>query len=280
MKKFYIASGAFALFLMGSGLMPKSLNARINGSNISANYSGITGTTCNTSGCHTGGAVNSGPGSVAITTDIPGAGYTAGSQYSINVTVNAGGANGNAFGFACSAAKDGTTTPTSGFSAVDGTTLAKSGGAYMVHSTAASGSGGADSHTFTVHWTAPASGTGTVKFFAAGNSANGNGQSTGDQIYNATITVPEAPGAGNTDAVIDAFRPFPNPATEQVTLNVPDQLLEGSVRVLDMTGKTVFNAQVLSQQLSIDLTAFTQGAYIVEIQKDGKSYTSRLVKNN
>lgn len=278
MKKFYIASGAFALFMLGSGLMPKSVNARINGSNIGANYSGITGTTCNTSGCHTGGAVNSGPGSVSITHDIPGTGYIAGTQYSINITVDAGGANGNVFGFSCSAAKDGTTTPTSGFAAVDGTTLVKSGGAYMVHSTAAAGSGAADSHTFTVHWTAPALGTGAVKIFAAGNSGNGNGQSTGDQIYNTSVVVQEAPGAGITEAVVDAFKLFPNPATEQVTLNVPDQLMDGSVRVLDMTGKTVFNTPLNHTQLSIDLGTFTQGAYIIEIQKDGKSYTSRLVK--
>lgn len=279
MKKFYIAAGAFALFMLGSGLMPKSLNARINGSNIGANYSGITGTTCNTSGCHVG-ALNSGPGGVAITTNVPGTGYIPGTEYSITITVDAGGANGNVFGFACSAAKDGSTTPTGGFSAADGTTLAKSGGAYMVHNTAAAGSGASDTHTFTVNWTAPASGTGDVKIFAAGNSGNGNGQNSGDQIYNSTLVVSEAPGAGLTEAIVSAFQLFPNPATESVTLNVPDQLLDGTVRVLDMTGKTVFHTQLNMHQIAIDLTAFNQGAYIVEIQKDGKSYTSRLVKNH
>ena len=278
MKKFYITSGLFALIFVGAGISPDSLQARINGSNITANYSGISGTTCNTSGCHTG-TLNSGPGGVAITTDIPVNGYVGGTTYNVNVTVTAGGTNGAAFGFCCSAAKNGTSTTTGGFAAPDNTTLIKSGGIYIVHNVAATGGGINSSHTFTFNWTAPAAGTGAVKFFVAGNSANGNSADTGDQIYNSSSVVEEAPGAGFTESVLKAFNLFPNPATEYVTVNVPTQLMDGTVRVLDITGKTVFNTQLTNTNVTIDLGQFMQGAYIVEIQKDGQSYTSKLLKN-
>lgn len=278
MKKFYITTGLFGLIFMGLGIVPEPLNARINGSNITANYSGMMITTCNTSGCHTG-ALNSGPGGVVFASDIPNTGYIGGTEYTINVTVNAGGANGQIFGFSCSAAKEGTTTATGGFAAADNTTLAKNNGTYMVHNNAAAGTGPSDSHTFTFKWTAPAPGTGTVKFFVAGNSGNGSGTPDGDQIYNNSRDITEAPGAGFTEAVAEAFKLFPNPASEYSTVTVPDQWVDGSLRVIDITGKTLFQSRLNQTQLSVDLSLFKAGVYVVQIQKDGKSHSARLLKN-
>lgn len=278
MKKFYITTGLLALILGGFGLMPEPLTARINGTNIGANYSGITGTTCNTSGCHTG-ALNSGPGSVALTSNIPVTGYVPGTGYTVTVTVTAGGANGNAYGFSCSAAKNGTTTATGGFTTADNTTLIKSGGLYIVHNVAATGGGSNSSHAFTFNWTAPASGTGDVKFFAAGNSANGDGTDNGDQIYNSTVIVNEAPGAGIAESVIHAFNLYPNPAVENVNVKVPESLMDSQVSILDLTGKTVYNRRLTATELQVDLSPFKQGVYIVQIRKDGTSYTSKLIKN-
>ena len=43
-----------------------------------------------------------------------------------------------------------------------------------------------------VKWTPPASATGTVTFYAAGNEANGNGSSSGDYIYTTTLEITAA----------------------------------------------------------------------------------------
>ena len=44
------------------------------------------GRACNAAGCHTG-TLNSGPGTVEISTDIPGEGYRAGTTYNITATI-------------------------------------------------------------------------------------------------------------------------------------------------------------------------------------------------
>lgn len=275
MKKFYLAFFSISTLLMGAN----TVQAYPTGSNFLANYSGIpNGTTCNMSTCHTGGAVNSGPGSVVITTDIPVTGYIAGTVYQITVTVNSGGANGVAYGFSCSATKTGTATLTSGFAASDNSTLAKSSGAYIVHKNSVNGNG-ATSHAFVFNWTAPASGTGSVTFYAAGNSANGNGSQSGDQIYNGDLVVEEAPGAGLTESILDAFNLFPNPATEYVNIRIPDYLMDSEVRFLDITGKVVFSQQLTTSTVSVDLNQFRAGLYSVQITKAGKSYVSKLMKN-
>ena len=273
MKKIYFTSLLFSVLSLGS----IKLSAYPGGSNFGANYSGLTGTTCNTSGCHTGGAVNSGPGNVVITTNIPASGYVWGETYQITVTVNSGGTNGVLYGFACSAAKDGTTILTGGFESADGTTLIKSGGNYIVHNTAIAGNGN-PSHAFTFNWTAPVGGTGSVKFYAAGNSANGNGSNSGDQIYNGTLTVTEMPGFGLTESIISAFNLYPNPASEFVNVNIPEGLLDSQIRLMDITGKTIVSQQLNQNIVQLDINLIPAGMYVVEILKDGKSYTSRLIK--
>jgi len=46
--------------------------------------------------------------------------------------------------------------------------------------------------TFQFDWVAPATDIGPVRIYAAGNSANGNGQNTGDRIYTATLELTPA----------------------------------------------------------------------------------------
>ena len=279
MKKIYMACALFALIGLGFTLSTTNLTAKNSGASLNSNYSGVNGgITCNTSGCHSGAAVNSGPGSVSISTDIPVSGYVGGNTYSVSVTVSAGGANGAKYGFSASATKEGTATFTGGFANADNTTLVKASGNYIVHNSTVNGNGVNSSHTFTFDWTAPATGTGNVKFWAAGNSANGNNGSSGDQIYNNSLLVNEAPGASITEDIIDAFNLFPNPATDNVTLSTPSELMDGTLRVFDMGGKMVYASNLSDTNLNIDLNAFVQGMYIVEIEKNGKSYTARLIK--
>jgi hypothetical protein len=278
MKKWYILVGSFIFFSGGYVLLPKHLTAKNSGQSLSANYSAVNGgLTCNTSGCHTG-TLNSGGGSVTVTTDIPATGYVPGQTYSVQVQVTAGGSNGSKYGFSASAVKSGTSTFTNGFAASDATTLAKSGGQFIVHNSSVAGSGPNSSHTFSFQWTAPASGTGDVTFFAAGNSANGNNSDSGDQIYTGSLTVSEAPGAGLTESIANAFNLFPNPAEEMLSISVPDHLIGSTVRVIDVQGKTVLNQQLNDSSATLNVSAFTAGYYVVELLQNGQVYTSRFVK--
>ncbi|MCG9910609.1 MAG: T9SS type A sorting domain-containing protein [Flavobacteriales bacterium] len=278
MKKIYITTFCFCLLGLGYGLMPRNVNARLSGSSFGANYSGINGgVTCNTSGCHTG-QLNSGPGSVVIATDVPSNGYIGGTEYSISVIVNAGGANGNRYGFMASVVEEGTTTFAGVLSAADNTTVAQANGTRIAHSSSPNGNGVNSSHTFTFKWTAPVTGTGNVKVWAAGNSANGTGSTGGDQIYTNFLVIEEAPGAGLTENIVDAFNLYPNPANEFVQVNIPDVYSEGQIRVMDVTGKLVFEKYLNEKTLSINLAEFPSGLYIVQLNKGELSASMRLIK--
>ncbi len=50
---------------------------------------------------------------------------------------------------------------------------------------------GTGNNSWSFNWTAPVAGTGTVRFYLAGNAANGNNSSSGDQIYTANYAITE-----------------------------------------------------------------------------------------
>lgn len=60
----------------------------------------------------------------------------------------------------------------------------------------------ASTGTFEFDWTPPATDQGNVRFYVAGNAANGNGQNSGDRIYTANVTLtPSAGGGGNRPTI-------------------------------------------------------------------------------
>ncbi|MFZ4463034.1 MAG: choice-of-anchor V domain-containing protein [Bacteroidales bacterium] len=140
--------------------------------------------------CHSGTAssVNN-----WITTNIPAEGYTPGESYVITAT---GTHNGVVkFGFELTAetsagAKIGTFT----LSEPTRTKLVNVNKA-VTHTQAGNVPTG-NTNTWTMNWTAPSTNVGQIRFYAAFNAANGNGNNSGDVIYTSNLFVdPFTPAA-------------------------------------------------------------------------------------
>lgn len=142
---------------------------------------GDGGATCTE--CHSGTAT---PQSAWITSNIPSEGYTPGETYQITASgVHQGVVK---FGFELTS-ENLTGNKTGTFNITDATrTHLSNGGKSVTHtSTGTAPTGGAAS--WTVNWTAPASGD--VFFYGAFNAANGNGNNSGDVIYTSSLSVSE-----------------------------------------------------------------------------------------
>src|SRR5436190_9210675 len=78
-----------------------------------------------------------------------------------------------------------------------------SGVSFIQHTSAGTRSGTRNGATFQFDWTRPATNTGPVTFYVAGNAANGDAAMTGDLIYTSSVeltpAIPAAPSvtAGN-----------------------------------------------------------------------------------
>gem|GEM_PF-1316127 len=276
MKKLYVLASSVLIL---SAVMIFAPDAKSNQSGAVSNYSGVNPSlgTCAKSGCHSGGA-NTGPGNVTITSNIPAAGYTGGQVYQLSVTVTSGGTNGGVFGFAVSGAKTGTSTIAGTFANTNSDAQIRSSGQYVTHTLAGINNGGNTvSKTFVVDWTAPAAGTGAVRLFAAGNSGNNNGASTGDNIYTTTLDVPEDESTVSLDeTALQSIHVFPNPASDLVTV---ENFISSdwNLKVLNLSGKTMMSHNVTTGKYTLDVSELPAGMYLVEIETGGRSLIKKII---
>jgi hypothetical protein len=138
---------------------------------------GDGGATC--TACHAGTATAQ---SGWITTNIPDNGFTPGETY--EVTLNAAHSGAGRFGFELTA-ENPVGNKLGGFTITDATRTKLIGGGNAVTHTSSGNSGG-NNTSWSFSWTAPADEV-EVRFYAAVNAANGNGNTAGDQIYTTNL---------------------------------------------------------------------------------------------
>jgi len=235
------------------------------------------GRTCGTNGgCHGGGSTNM-PN--WVTSDIPATGYIPGETYSISATVEENGIT--VFGFQLSP-QNATGTVLGDMTPVSGATKLLGNGNYITHvlgSTIAS-----NSKTWTFDWTAPVVGSGDVTFYAAFNAANGNGNFTGDNIYESSLSVSEDPSVGIGilgSKATASLSVYPNPASETATI-AWESASNGAVdiSVMDLQGRLLTSKKVQQSQTNnhqLSLEDYTSGIYIVRLTDGTQTATSRLV---
>jgi hypothetical protein len=152
-------------------------------------YTNAPGDLGNCTSCHdTFHDPNVGPGSVRMT-GVP-AVYNPGQQYTVAVIVQQG--NRQRFGFQLTAldqngSKAGTLESLGSETQVNPETGA-GGRQYIEHTELGTFPNGASSRTWQVRWTAPATDIGTVRFWFAGNAANGDGTNQNDYIYTSSAS--------------------------------------------------------------------------------------------
>jgi len=214
------------------GTLPLLLWAYEYGPN--AGYSGVPnengGKTCATSGCHTGTA-NDPNNKGSVTVAFPnGSTYAPGVKQHLVVTIADPAASQRAWGFQLTARlSSDVTTPAGTLASTDANTLVMCASAanlaqgapgteedfgksqacptsqplqYIEHSLAGYNStrGKTGSATYEFDWTPPATASGNIDFYIAGNAANGDLSQNGDHIYTSKLTL--SPGsAGSTPAI-------------------------------------------------------------------------------
>jgi uncharacterized protein (TIGR03437 family) len=180
-------------------------------------HAGVPGEyTCAQLGCHIGTPLNGGGGSVTI--NAGGTTYTPGVAQQISVSVADPKQRRWGFQLTARSASDptsqqGTFTPGGGDTqvtcstekqlSIDPSNWLTCGASapleYIEHTLlgavfTATGAG----HTWTFSWTPPASATGSIILYAAGNAANGDSEPTGDHIYTTTVTLTSGSGGGGS----------------------------------------------------------------------------------
>ena len=135
---------------------------------------------------------------------------------------------------------------------------------------------------FTVQWTAPPAGSGTVTFYACGNGVNGNGSNSGDAAACAVLELPE--GVVNSLAEAQRTTPlrlWPNPLRGHVIRLSANEVWTGPARVRlhDIDGRLVWeNTLVLNKGAAeVQVPDLTAGVYLLHLLQNDRLATARII---
>ena len=183
LKFIYLTSFFLTIFLIT--VNQSSVYTRSNGTIVSkTNAPGEP--TCNQ--CH--GGSSGGTGSVTILIDgssTPST-YVAGETYSITVEME--DPNSSEYGFQMTYLNSSNTGPsTGGFTAITGTWLQTNNNReYITHNTPKTTATMTETASWVFDWEAPDPADGDITFYVSGNATNNNNSTSGDKIYNTSLT--------------------------------------------------------------------------------------------
>ena len=130
---------------------------------------------------------------------------------------------------------------------------------------------------WSVDWTAPDLPSGsTIRYFAAGNIANGNFQNTGDRIVGTNgsgIVVV----ASNEDAKADNLITFPNPGND--VISIKDQNgngKNGTVSFFTTSGQIMATADLKDGR--VEVPQISPGLYLLKILQGSETMIVRWIK--
>lgn len=121
-----------------------------------------------------------------------------------------------------------------------------------------------DSAFWLINWTAPATSVGNITFYAAVNAANGNGSTSGDQIFLTNLTVSPSTGIADRNGK-NALGIFPNPSEGQINFTNEDATRGQKLEVMNLNGQVVFTAGVSRGDNRLDLGHLDEGIYLVRL---------------
>lgn len=270
---FAVALGAF--LLLGNSSGPGFVqNADRTGSPLAG------GIFCST--CHSGGnfapsiAVQVMDDTVAVNS------YEPGKTYTLRVAITAGNGTPARYGFQAVALTGATNlnagdfgTPPAGMriSTVNNRK-------YAEHNTPSV------SNTFEVEWTAPAAGSGDVRFYSAGLANNNNSNTTGDNAVRLTspLTLTEmAPSSTSDLTLFEAFSAWPNPVNSALNIRIAaENSAVYRMQVLDVKGNLLRTEQVQltagENNLNRNWSDLASGVYVVQFSNAEGTTALRVVK--
>lgn len=264
MIKKYIFLGV--TFLISLGL----ISGITNGSQAPFGHTGSVGDAKNCTVCHSGAAPLTDNN---ISTNIPVTGYIPGTTYTITLDVTKAGIN--KFGFQLTS--ENSSGIKKGAFIITNASQTKMIQSEVTHT--GNGTGATNNQkVWSVDWTAPAAGTGTIFFFSAINAANGDGGVNGDQIILSSTSISEDLSASiNNESLNNFISVFPTVASEVVNVTSSSKIQQ--IRVYDTTGKLFLNIDNQNNaSAQIDVSSLQSGVYLATIKTSTQIRTLKFIK--
>ena len=84
---------------------------------------------------------------------------------------------------------------------------------------------------------------------------------------------------GNNEFAVDSFKMFPNPSTEIITIQLPNYVSAGVMKIYDSLGRVVKNQNINATTNTVNTSDLCSGTYIVVVRTDYGTATQNLLVN-
>ena len=224
---------------------------------------GDNGATC--TDCHSGEATQQ---DGLISSDIPENGFVPGETYTITAEISDDEAE--LIGFELTA-EDNLENKVGDFTITNNTETQFTNSEQAVTHTSDGIEPSGNSNDWSFDWTAPEEPESAVTFYAAFNAADGNGGTSGDDIYTSEMTV-QINNVGITEKE-SITKMYPNPAKEYLKVEFK-QATSREVEILNTQGAVVKSLTSTEEKITIPLQGLKTGVYFL---KEGNTSLKRFV---
>jgi hypothetical protein len=84
----------------------------------------------------------------------------------------------------------------------------------------------------------------------------------------------------NVDEITDGgyFEVYPNPMSDNLTLNIGDKLLSATAKIFNSLGEIKYCAIIMSTKSNIDVSNLPEGFYVLEVSSNNKVSRQKLIR--
>jgi hypothetical protein len=86
----------------------------------------------------------------------------------------------------------------------------------------------------------------------------------------------KAIGINKTEA-IRLIYVFPNPATNSVTISIPQDIVGAQIEIMNDQGRVIFNRHTADEKNTINTSAFAKGIYFIRVQNTAEVFYKKLI---
>ena len=228
----------------------------------------LSSTTC--SSCHNGGNFAPDPVIEVLESGSLVNAYIPGQTYEVRITINSSNSPGG-YGFQMVALNsEGLDGGAWGAAPTDTRTIRINNRRYFEHARRLA------ENSYSIDWTAPATGAGDIGFYAVGNAVNANGGTSGDAARTAFLNLVEDPNVATVSySRDDRIRLFPVPVVNDLTIEAEGALSIDRVDIFDLSGRQVLTSPGTRV---INLELLNPATYIAIVHASEDVFVKRFMK--
>ena len=71
---------------------------------------------------------------------------------------------------------------------------------------------------------------------------------------------------------------YPNPVTDELTVQIPTSMQNVFVGIYTINGTKLYEAKISDDRLTLNMSGYTQGLYVLKIVAPDKVITKKIIK--